>query len=91
MINQTGQKMRVICVCSGKGGVGTTLSTVHFAMHAARLGRSVLLLDGDFGLSNVDVVLCLKARSNISNVLKSLILCFLNRAIRSGISQRNPI
>lgn len=58
-----------ICVTSGKGGVGKTLTTVNLAVAARRLGRSVLILDGDLGLANVDVVLGLKARYNISDVL----------------------
>jgi flagellar biosynthesis protein FlhG len=58
-----------ISVTSGKGGVGKTLTTVNLAVAARRLGKSVLILDGDLGLANVDVVLGLKARYNIRDVL----------------------
>lgn len=58
-----------VSVTSGKGGVGKTLTTVNLAMAARRLGQSVLILDGDLGLANVDVVLGLKARYNIRDVL----------------------
>jgi flagellar biosynthesis protein FlhG len=60
---------QVISVTSGKGGVGKTLTTVNVAVAARRLGLSVLILDGDLGLANVDVVLGLKARYNIRDVL----------------------
>lgn len=63
------QKPQVISITSGKGGVGKTLTTVHFAQAAAQMGYRVLIMDADLGLSNVDVVLGLKARYNIRNVL----------------------
>lgn len=62
-------KPTVISITSGKGGVGKTLTSIHLAMNAGRRGARVLLLDGDFGLSNVDVVLGLKARYNIKDVI----------------------
>jgi flagellar biosynthesis protein FlhG len=62
---------RVIAVSSGKGGVGKTLTTVHLATAASRLGKRVLVLDGDMGMANVDVVLGLHARYNINDVLEN--------------------
>jgi flagellar biosynthesis protein FlhG len=59
----------VVAVTSGKGGVGKTLTTVNLAVAARRAGKSVLILDGDLGLANVDVVLGLTARYNIRDVL----------------------
>lgn len=59
-----------ISVTSGKGGVGKTLTTVSIAATARRMGHSVLILDGDFGLANVDVVLGLNARYNINDVIE---------------------
>lgn len=58
-----------ISVTSGKGGVGKTMTTVNLAVAARRMGQSVLIFDGDLGLANVDVVLGLKARYNIRDVL----------------------
>ena len=62
-------KPKVISVTSGKGGVGKTLTTINLALNARRNGQRVLILDGDFGLANVDVVLGLKARYNIKDVI----------------------
>lgn len=59
----------VVTIASGKGGVGKTLTTVNLAVAARRMGQKVLIFDGDLGLANVDVVLGLSARYNISDVL----------------------
>lgn len=64
---------RVISIASGKGGVGKTLSTVNMALTFANEGYSVTILDGDFGLANVDVVMGLEARYNIEDVLANTV------------------
>lgn len=61
----------IISIASGKGGVGKTLTAVNMAIAARRLGISTLILDGDFGLANVDVVMGMRARYNIGDVLES--------------------
>lgn len=63
----------IISVASGKGGVGKTVTTVNLALSACRMGLKTLLLDGDFGLANVDIVLGLKARYNIQDVLEGAV------------------
>lgn len=60
-----------ISVSSGKGGVGKTLTTVNMATAAQKSGIRTLVLDGDLGLANVDIVLGLRARYNINDVLES--------------------
>ena len=45
-----------MAITSGKGGVGKTLVTVNLAVHYARKGLKVLLIDADLGLANIDVV-----------------------------------
>lgn len=62
-------KKNIISITSGKGGVGKTLTTVNFAISAQQMGHRVLILDGDLGLANVDIVLGLRARYNIRDVL----------------------
>jgi flagellar biosynthesis protein FlhG len=59
----------VLAITSGKGGVGKTLTTVHFAHAARKMGLDVTILDGDLGMANVDVVMGLQARYNIKEVL----------------------
>lgn len=51
-----------ICISSGKGGVGKTSFAVNVAASLARKKRTVLLIDGDLGLANVDVMLGLNVR-----------------------------
>ena len=46
-----------MAVTSGKGGVGKTNVVVNLAVALARLRNRVAILDADFGLGNVDVLL----------------------------------
>jgi flagellar biosynthesis protein FlhG len=62
--------LKVVSVASGKGGVGKSVLTVNLALAAKRMGYSVLILDGDLGMANVDVLLGLSAKHNISDVLE---------------------
>ena len=61
---------RVLSFTSGKGGVGKTHSVTNVGIALANLGLSVLLLDGDLGLANVDVLLGLQQRGTLHDVLK---------------------
>uniref|UniRef100_A0A831TA52 Septum site-determining protein MinD n=1 Tax=Thermorudis peleae TaxID=1382356 RepID=A0A831TA52_9BACT len=53
---------RVITITSGKGGVGKTTTTANLGAALAARGRSVVLLDADIGLRNLDIVLGLENR-----------------------------
>ena len=59
---------RVICITSGKGGVGKTNITANLAYGLARLGKQVLVLDADLNLANIDVLLGLTPRYNLHHV-----------------------
>lgn len=48
---------RVIVVTSGKGGVGKSTLTAEIGTCLAKRGASVLLIDADVGLNNLDVLL----------------------------------
>jgi flagellar biosynthesis protein FlhG len=61
---------RVITVTSGKGGVGKTNFTVALAIAFARLGKKVLVIDADLGLSNVDVILGTSPPGNLLQVMQ---------------------
>src|SRR5215831_11651236 len=63
------QPVRVIAVTGGKGGVGKTSVSVNLATGLAAAGRRVVLLDGDLGLANVDVLLGLSPRYTLAHVL----------------------
>lgn len=59
-----------ICITSGKGGVGKTCLTINLAYSLAEKGRSVLVIDGDLGLANVDVMLGLSVKRTIRDILE---------------------
>jgi septum site-determining protein MinD len=53
---------RIIVVTSGKGGVGKTTCTANLGMALAQRGRKVVVIDADFGLRNLDLLLGLENR-----------------------------
>ncbi len=53
---------RVIVITSGKGGVGKTTITANLGTAIAQLGNKVCLIDADFGLRNLDLLLGLEQR-----------------------------
>jgi len=74
--------VRVIAVTSGKGGVGKTSVSVNLAVAIAQAGKRVMLLDGDLGLANVDVMLGLQPSCNLAHVLEGK--CTLEETILEG-------
>jgi flagellar biosynthesis protein FlhG len=60
---------RVIAVTSGKGGVGKTSVVGNLAIAFRRLGKRVLILDGDLGLANIDLIFGLNPKHNIRHVI----------------------
>ncbi len=60
---------RFVGAISGKGGVGKTNLMANLAVAASGLGARVLLVDGDLGLANLDVLLGLVPTRSISDVL----------------------
>ncbi|MCL2854988.1 MAG: septum site-determining protein MinD [Defluviitaleaceae bacterium] len=52
----------IIVVTSGKGGVGKTTTTANIGSGLAALGKSVVLIDMDIGLRNLDVILGLEQK-----------------------------
>jgi len=74
--------VKVIAVTGGKGGVGKTTVSTNLALSIAARGREVMLVDADFGLANVDVVLGLHTRFHLGHVLNGE--CSLEDAIVTG-------
>lgn len=65
----TQDDVRVISITSGKGGVGKTNITVNLAYLLSTLKKKVLILDADMGLANIDVILGLTPKYNMSHVV----------------------
>lgn len=62
--------VQVIAVTGGKGGTGKSSVAINLATALAQAGRHTLLLDGDLGLANVDVLLGLTPRYTLEHVLR---------------------
>lgn len=52
----------VVVITSGKGGVGKTTTTANIGTGLASLGKKVVVIDGDTGLRNLDVLMGLENR-----------------------------
>lgn len=61
--------VKVIAVTGGKGGVGKTNVSVNLSVALADMGRRVVLMDADLGLANVDIMLGVRPKRNIVDVL----------------------
>ena len=62
------RQTRVITISSGKGGVGKTNIAVNLAIALRKFRKSVMILDADLGLANVDVLLGLAPKHNLYHV-----------------------
>ena len=63
-------RVYTVAVTSGKGGVGKTSLAVNLSLLLARVGRSVRLVDADFGLSNAEVLLGASPACTLSEVFR---------------------
>lgn len=61
---------RVIAITSGKGGVGKTNIVANLGYTLCKAGKRVLIFDADLGLGNLDVLLGLTPRYNLSHVVE---------------------
>lgn len=60
---------RVITVTSGKGGVGKTSMSINLAIQLKKLGKKVIVLDADFGLANIEIMLGIRPRYNLADLM----------------------
>ncbi len=61
---------QTVSITSGKGGVGKTSLVANMALQLGRDGRRVLILDGDLGMANVDIMFGLRAEQSILDVVR---------------------
>lgn len=68
-IEESGKSAKIITVTSGKGGVGKSNTVVNMALALKEQGKEVVILDADLGLANIEVLLGVIPRYNLSHVL----------------------
>ena len=60
---------RTMAIASGKGGVGKTNIAVNLSICLAASNKKVVLFDADLGVGNVDLLMDINSRHNLSHVL----------------------
>ena len=60
---------RVITVTSGKGGVGKSNTAINLAIQFRKMGQRVIILDADFGLANIEIMLGLHPKFNLADMM----------------------
>lgn len=63
---------RTIAITSGKGGVGKSNLVANLAIGISRLGKSVLVLDADLGMANLDVLFGVRPQHTLYHVIKGV-------------------
>lgn len=71
MDNKLLKRPVTVSMTSGKGGVGKTSLTVNLAVALSQRGKRVLIVDGDLGLANVDVLLRIQVDKNLRDVIEN--------------------
>ena len=79
---KSSRPVRVIAVTSGKGGVGKSNVAVNLAVTLAQGGERVMVMDADMGLANIDILLGLSPKMNLSHVISGE--CSLEDTIIEG-------
>lgn len=62
--------LKKIAITSGKGGVGKTNAVVNLGIALVRMNLRVAVLDADYGLGNIDILLGIEPEQDISDLLK---------------------
>ncbi|RME14591.1 MAG: MinD/ParA family protein [Bdellovibrio sp.] len=63
------QPTQTLSITSGKGGVGKSTIVANLALSLAQRGEQVLLLDGDLGMANLDILFQVRPRYTLEDVL----------------------
>jgi flagellar biosynthesis protein FlhG len=64
------RRIKTLSITSGKGGVGKTSVVANLAYSLGRRGRRALILDGDLGMANVDVMFGVRPEKNLEHLIR---------------------
>ena len=64
---------RILGIVSGKGGVGKSALAINLATSAARTGARTILVDGDLGLANADLLMGLLPRHDLAQWCRGIV------------------
>ncbi|MBM7692246.1 flagellar biosynthesis protein FlhG [Peribacillus deserti] len=64
-LDKLNKQTKAISVISGKGGVGKSNFSLNFSIALSQKGKSVLLLDMDIGMGNIDILMGSTSSKNI--------------------------
>jgi flagellar biosynthesis protein FlhG len=64
-----GNRTKFISVASGKGGVGKTSFSINLAVALSQKGYNTFLLDADMGMANVDILMNLRSKYTIKDII----------------------
>ncbi|MEC9489158.1 MAG: AAA family ATPase [Halanaerobium sp.] len=67
--SEEGKGARVVALTSGKGGVGKSTLSLNLALELLKQGNRVTVIDADLGTANLDIMLGLQVRANLSDVI----------------------
>lgn len=71
MMNKEKNKhTKIITITSGKGGVGKSSFALNMAISLSKKGKRVLIIDADFGFSNIDVMLGVSTKYDFMDVIR---------------------
>lgn len=73
---------RLITITSGKGGVGKSNFTLNLGIQLSQMNKKVVVIDADFGMANIEVLLGVMPKKNMLNVLKGE--CTIQEAVIDG-------
>src|SRR6185312_5247283 len=62
---------KTISITSGKGGVGKTTVVCNMAAQFAKMGKNVLILDGDLGMANVDIMFGARIKHTLNELFNN--------------------
>jgi len=62
--------VKIIAITSGKGGVGKSTIAANVAWHLASFGYRTILVDGDLGMANLDIILGVRPKRTILDLLR---------------------